>query len=127
MAFLAFALTIMAGKSWYDAETFAQKIEASAAQKIEVSADHDIVPVAYGREVSPVESSAPIVTAYAQAPSVGDWLKDNWVVLLFAFLGFVEAVIRLTPTEVDNSIFNILKRLIDAWFPNHKANGGRFD
>lgn len=54
------------------------------------------------------------------------FLQDNWLALLFGFLGFVEVVIRLTPTETDNSIFNIIKRLLDAWFPNVNKAGGNF-
>jgi hypothetical protein len=54
------------------------------------------------------------------------FLQDNWLALLFGFLGFVEVIIRLTPTETDNSIFNIIKRLLDAWFPNVNRSGGTF-
>ena len=59
-------------------------------------------------------------------PGLGGFIRDNWIVLLLGFLAFVEVIIRLTPTETDNSIFNILKRLLDAWFPNVKKEGGKF-
>jgi hypothetical protein len=60
--------------------------------------------------------------------SFGDFLKENWGILLPALLVFVEAVIRLTPSEQDNSIFNFIKRIIDAILPNKaskEVGGGR--
>ncbi len=45
--------------------------------------------------------------------------------LLLLLLPFIEAVVRLTPTEKDNSILNFLKYLIDMLLPNRAKGGGR--
>jgi len=54
------------------------------------------------------------------------FIKENWVVLLAALLAFIEVIVRLTPTEKDNTIFAIVKRIIDLFIPNRKKSGGRF-
>ena len=58
------------------------------------------------------------------ANEVGSFMKDNWVTLLFALLGFVEVVVRLTPTKKDDSILNFILKIINAIFPNRKKEGG---
>ena len=55
-----------------------------------------------------------------------DIVKDNWGALLFAFLALVEIYIRATPTVSDNSIFNLLKKILDAIIPNKSTDGGVF-
>ena len=53
-----------------------------------------------------------------------DWREI--VILIFALL---EAVFRLTPSEVDNSIWNkisgVLRIILDFLIPNRKKGGGR--
>jgi hypothetical protein len=63
-------------------------------------------------------------TSSVSSSSLGDIIKNNWGALLFAFLALVEIVIRATPTLSDNSIFNLIKKLIDAVVPNKNTNGG---
>ena len=61
--------------------------------------------------------------------SIGDFLKRNWIAVAAAFLVFLEVVVRLTPTEKDNSILNMIKAAFDAIFPNKAtklAGGGKF-
>lgn len=53
-----------------------------------------------------------------------DIVKNNWGALLMAFLALVEIVIRATPSVSDNSIFNLLKKIIDALIPNKSVSGG---
>lgn len=53
-------------------------------------------------------------------------LKENWGVVLTAFLVFLEVILRLTPSETDNSILNIIKRLVDALVPNKQKTGTNF-
>jgi hypothetical protein len=55
---------------------------------------------------------------------VGDFLRLYWGKLLLGLLGFVELIVRLTPTEKDNSIFNLLYSIINALIPNLKSSGG---
>lgn len=55
------------------------------------------------------------------------WAKAHWGVLLGAVFAIAEAIVRVTPTERDNSIVNWLKKLLDGWLPNNSANGGQHD
>lgn len=52
-----------------------------------------------------------------------DFIKNNWGALLAAILVFIEAIVRLTPSEKDNSIFNWIKRILDAIIPNKDTTG----
>lgn len=66
-------------------------------------------------------------TGVAAAGGVGQvwsWLKRNWIWLLPALLALAETIVRLTPSEKDNSILNWLKALFDKAFPNFKTGGG---
>lgn len=58
--------------------------------------------------------------------SFSDILRENWISILFGFLGFVELIVRITPTEKDNSIFNLLMTVINAIIPNFRSGGGKF-
>jgi hypothetical protein len=53
-------------------------------------------------------------------------VQDNWGALIAAFLGFLEVIIRLTPSEKDNSIFNFIKKILDWLIPNKASPGGSF-
>ena len=55
-----------------------------------------------------------------------DIIKDNWGALLMAFLALLEIIIRATPSVSDNSIFNLIKKILDALIPNKSADGGVF-
>ena len=54
------------------------------------------------------------------------FIQEHWVVLLLALLAFIEVIVRLTPTEKDNTIFAIVKRIINLFIPNRKKTGGFF-
>ena len=56
----------------------------------------------------------------------GNFFFDNWGALLLGILGFIDLVVRLTPTEKDNSIVNFLMTLFNAIIPNFKKGGGSF-
>lgn len=53
-------------------------------------------------------------------------IADNWGSLLLALLGFVELLVRLTPTEKDNSILNMIIKFLNVILPNLKKGGGTF-
>ena len=68
----------------------------------------------------------------AQVPEQGntiaqiwEWIKANLWPLLIGLLGFVEVVVRLTPTQKDDAWFEWLKNIIDALIPNMRKGGGR--
>ena len=54
-----------------------------------------------------------------------EFISENWIVLLASLIGVVEVIVRLTPSDKDNSILNLIKRLIDAIVPNFRSGGGR--
>ena len=58
--------------------------------------------------------------------TAGNFLTDNWGVLLLGLLGFFDLVARLTPTEKDNSIVNFLLTIFNAIIPNFRKGGGSF-
>jgi hypothetical protein len=53
----------------------------------------------------------------------------GWKELVLIVFTLIETVIRLTPTEADNSIWNkistVLKLILDAVIPNRKKGGGK--
>lgn len=51
-------------------------------------------------------------------------LQTNWVEAVTILLVVAEFIVRLTPTEKDNSIFNKIKNLLDLILPNY-AKGGK--
>lgn len=55
-----------------------------------------------------------------------DLLKANWMAVLVGLLGFVDVIVRLTPTEKDNSLLNKLYKILDFLIPNFKSGGGKF-
>ena len=54
----------------------------------------------------------------------------GWKELLLIVFALVESVVRLTPSENDNSVWNkvsnILTLILNAVVPNRKKGGGRF-
>lgn len=78
-------------------------------------------PVVYAQNADP-ETTAD--TAPEENGGILGFLKMHWIALLSAFMVFVEAIVRLTPTEKDNSVFNFLKYLFDKVFPNRSSSGG---
>lgn len=52
-----------------------------------------------------------------------EFIKQNWVTLLLALIAFLEAIVILTPTEKDNIILSIIKRIIYIFIPNRKKTG----
>lgn len=54
---------------------------------------------------------------------IADFLKKNWGWLVTALLGIFEVIARITPTEKDNTILGLIKRLLDNFFPNRNLRG----
>ena len=57
----------------------------------------------------------------------------NWILthkleligILSLLIGAAEIVVKLTPTEKDNSVLDKIKNLIGVFIPNLKKGGGR--
>lgn len=52
--------------------------------------------------------------------------NEQIVAIIGAVLILLEAIVRVTPTEKDNSILNGIKKIWDIVLPNLKQGGGRF-
>lgn len=58
-----------------------------------------------------------------------NWILENQKELisaLFALIGVLEIVVRLTPSEKDNSILKKITNVLFFLFPNKKKGGGLF-
>ncbi len=117
-------------------------LAAMTFQKFQ-AADNDLKPDKSGQAVE-LQPTATLPVAYAQVATtdtldVGDpdrsgngsdsgglWaiIKQNWGLVVTALLGLLEVIVRLTPTEKDNSVFNFLKFLLDKIIPNRSQEGG---
>lgn len=53
-----------------------------------------------------------------------DFIKENWVALLFGLLAFVEVIVRLTPTTKDDTVLEWIKKILDVFIPNRAKGGG---
>jgi len=53
-----------------------------------------------------------------------DALKENWQVVVLALIGLAEVIVKLTPTEKDNSILKKILDLLFFFIPNLKKGGG---
>lgn len=100
--------------------------------------DAKVFPVAPPTEARPAKPAAPEVPVLraqvadtTASDGTGDgggflaWAKAHWAVLAGALFAIAEAIVRVTPTERDNSIVNWLKKLLDGWLPNNSATGGQ--
>ena len=58
--------------------------------------------------------------------ATGNFFTDNWGSLVIGFLGFLDIIARLTPTQTDNSVLSVLSKFMDAIIPNRKKGGGSF-
>lgn len=54
-----------------------------------------------------------------------DIITENIYEIIGVALIAFELIVRLTPTEKDNSIYNLVKRIVDALIPNKKNGGGK--
>ena len=106
-------------------------------QTVQTNPDPPGVKVEYAVEQPAVQANAPAADVYVvqdlpeQPPGEADktfWqlIADNWGSLLLALLGFVELLVRLTPTEKDNSILNMIIKFLNVILPNLKKGGGTF-
>ena len=51
-------------------------------------------------------------------------ILENWKEVIAGFLAFAEILVRLTPTEKDDSILNFLVKIFSFIVPNKKKGGG---
>lgn len=54
-----------------------------------------------------------------------DVMGENWPIVLTAVLVFAEAIVKITPSEKDNSILNFIKKVLDFILPNLRKGGGK--
>lgn len=56
----------------------------------------------------------------------GGFISNNWGVLTLSLLAFAETIVRLTPSEKDNSILKLISTILNSIIPNLKKGGGVF-
>jgi hypothetical protein len=138
LAVLLFAVAIKFSLDKYAGET--PKTEFSQARPIQLNQGDSggVYQVSHAERIRDIQSSIqseqtvdiPVLKAQvtdATGESGGgfmDWLKLNSLALIWGLIAFVEVIVRLTPTDRDNSIFNIVKNILDAILPNRRASGG---
>lgn len=49
--------------------------------------------------------------------------ENLWEIIGVVMIAF-ELIVRLTPTEKDNTIYGKIKAILDAIIPNRKSGGG---
>ena len=67
-----------------------------------------------------------VTQAETETTTMASFFKRNWGKILIALSGFTEIITRVVPTVADNSIFNLIKKVLDAIIPNNRINGGVF-
>lgn len=98
---------------------------ATLPDQTSITADNpEIAPAAStkeegGAQVTPEQTNV-------EQEKAKNFLTDNWGALLLGLLGFLDLVVRLTPTEKDNSIVNFLLTVFNAIIPNFRKGGGSF-
>lgn len=115
--------------------------DMTAGQKEKIESPRDF------SESADVQPAAPIPVTYSQtgpAPTLDegqpetpapaqdvlgsggawDFIKANFLELIFALLALLEILVRATKTEKDNSILNFIKSILDAIIPNRRVGGG---
>lgn len=89
-----------------------------------VTNQQDVSPAVMAQEEG--GAAVEVVQSTPQTLTASDFMKQNWGVLLMGFLSFLELIVRLTPTEKDNSILNFISKLLNYILPNLKKGGERF-
>jgi len=56
--------------------------------------------------------------------SLAFFTPEHIALIIGGCFAVAEVVVRLTPTEKDNSIYNKVKTIVDAILPNLKKDGG---
>lgn len=87
-------------------------------------------PVAYSQTgeaptIAETQDQTP-APAPEESGGVWAWIKENWAALILPLFALLEAIVRLTPTNVDNSILNFIKSLFDWILPNKAAKSGEY-
>jgi hypothetical protein len=94
--------------------------------KVEYAVDQPVQANAIAADVYVVQDTAEQPPGEAEKTFL-DILKENWGALLLGFLAFVEILVRLTPSEKDNSILNMIIKFLNVLLPNLKKGGGKFE
>lgn len=89
-------------------------------------------PVAYSQtgDAPTIDESGPLDQPNEETPAPEDsgglwgFIKNNLSELTLGLLAFLEIIVRLTPTNTDNSILNFIKSVLDWILPNRAKAGG---
>lgn len=128
-----FVLGIFALIGWLDSGGLATTTKQPPPLSVDSGSTIAIAPMHYdfGFELPQAAQLKPHVlkvqnveTPVLEATDTKGFLLQHWRSILAALLVFIESILRLTPSEKDNSIFNIIKRILDYFLPNKDPTGG---
>lgn len=71
-----------------------------------------------------VVMAAQVVADPVESVSIVEFFKTNWIPLIGGILGLAEVVVRLTPSEKDNSILKKITDILFFFIPNLSKGGG---
>ena len=54
-----------------------------------------------------------------------EFVTENLVEIISGALVIAGVIVRLTPTEKDNSVFNLVKKILDTIVPNFDKKGNK--
>lgn len=96
--------------------------------EIKIGPSNDQIPIAYSQSTeTTIDVGDGEVPKPEESGGVWGFLKKYWALLLPAVLTLIEVIVRATPTEKDNSVFNFLKFILDKIIPNTRAGGGKHE
>ncbi len=52
-------------------------------------------------------------------------LSQNWETITAGVVALAEIIVRLTPTQKDNSVLVVIKKILGFFIPNLKKGGGK--
>ncbi len=100
-------------------------VDTIQIDSIDYAVSLEVVPAAKNKVHTPyLFSQADPTSVENVSDAKGFWLA-NWKALLGLLLVLVEGVLRLTPSERDNSIFSFLKMILDSVLPNFSKPNGK--
>ena len=129
-AYLLFALVIALSVKFGIHQNDLVRSRADDTKQVTVSP----VPVQYAQVAPEPETSDTVKIPDSNEPVQAQnnagllaFLVANWLALLIGLGGFIEVIVRLTPTKKDDSILAFIKNILDSFIPNRRIGGGTHD
>ncbi len=98
-----------------------QELLKSTFDTTEVPMDYlvseaDVIDVKQDSTIAAEDSS--------KATNLSAFASDNWGIIIISLLVITEAIVRITPSEKDNSLLLYYKSILNYIIPNRRKEGG---